>query len=75
MLFKLLQRRECGASTETKLEQVNNGPNRLRFVLPISSHVIITMGSFGIFGTFCTHGKTLHGINMLENSKDVLSRD
>ena len=50
-------------------------PNRLRFVLPISSHVTIPLGSFSIILLFAFMAQLRTVRNMSERSKDVLSRD
>ena len=52
-----------------------NRPNRLRFVLPISSHVIIPLGSFGIILLFAFMAQLCMVRKMSEKSKEVLSRD
>ena len=49
--------------------------NRLRFVLPISSHVTIPLGSFSIILLFAFMAKLCMVRNMSEKSKEVLSRD
>ena len=43
--------------------------NRLRFVLPISSHMTMPMGSFGIMLLFCVHDTTLHGMKFVGEIK------
>ena len=52
-----------------------NRPNWLRFVLPISSHVIIPLGSFSIILLFAFMAQLCMVRNMSENSKEVLPRD
>ena len=54
---------------------IDDRPNFLGFVLPISSHVIMPMGSCGIILVFGLMAQLCMARNMLENSKDVLSRD
>ena len=46
-----------------------NRPNRLRFVLPISSHVTILLGSFSIIIPFVLMAQLCMARNMLEKSK------
>ena len=50
-------------------------PNRLRFVLPISSHVTILLVSFSIIRLFAFMAQLCMARNMLLKSKGVLSRD
>ena len=61
--------------TVMKLPKDLNRPNRLRFALPISSHVIIPLGSFGIILLFAFMAHLCMVRNMSEKSKEVLSRD
>ena len=50
-------------------------PNQLRFVLPISSHLTILLGSFSIMLLFAFITQHYMAQNMLKKSKGVLSRD
>ena len=52
-----------------------NRPHRLRFVIPISSHVIMLLGSLSIILLFAFMAKLCMARNMLGKSKEVLSRD
>ena len=57
------------------MHAISNRPNQLRFVLPISSHVAILLGSFSIILLFAFMAQLCMARNMLEKSKRVLSRD
>ena len=52
----------------------DNIPNQLRFVLPISSHVIMPMGSFAIMLLFAFMAH-IHGMKYVGEIKRCLSRD
>ena len=53
----------------------NNRPNRPRFVLPISSHVTILLGSFSIILLFAFMAQLCTVRNLSEKSIEVLSKD
>ena len=48
-------------------------PNRLKFVVPISSHVTILLGSFNIMQLFTFMAQLYMTRNMLEKSQDDLN--
>ena len=57
------------------LQNQVNRPNRLRFVLPISSHMNIHLGNLSIVQLFSFMAQLWTARNMLEKSEEVLSRD
>ena len=59
----------------SSVESCNNRPTRLRFILPSSSHVTILLRGFSIMLLFARMAQICMVRNMLEKSKDVLSRD
>ena len=50
-------------------------PNRLRFVLPVSSHVTISLGSLSIMLLFASMAHLCMARSTLQKSKEVLLRD
>ena len=75
-MYKVLARMaEDRASWRTMTSRASIDLNRLKFVLPISSHVTITLGSFSIILLFAFMAQYYTVRNMSEKSKEVLSRD
>ena len=60
---------------ENKIEkEISNRPNRLMFVLPISSHVTKLLPTFSITLLFALMVQLFMARNLSEKSKDILSR-